>query len=123
MEDTAMINLKDSRAFSGFAVADLQQARTFYQDTLGITVDDNNGMGLILRLSGGTNVFLYEKPGHVPATFTVLNFPVNDIDATVDGLATAGVKLERYEGMDQDSKGIMRGKLANMGPDIAWFTD
>jgi len=79
-------------------------------------------MGLELHL-GATHVFIYPKDDHVPATFTVFNFEVADIDAAVDELVAAGVVLERYEGAPQDEKGIARGKAANMGPDIAWFTD
>jgi catechol 2,3-dioxygenase-like lactoylglutathione lyase family enzyme len=108
-------------SFSGFSVDDQDAAAAFYRDKLGVEVVDE-GMGLELRLPGGT-VFVYAKNDHVPATFTVLNFRVADIDAAASELADAGIELERYPGMPQDEKGIMRGKAANMGPDIAWFTD
>jgi catechol 2,3-dioxygenase-like lactoylglutathione lyase family enzyme len=107
--------------FSGFSVDDQAAALDFYRDKLGVEVVDE-GMGLRLRLPGGS-VFVYQKDDHVPATFTVLNFEVADIDAAAEELAAAGIQLERYPGMPQDEKGIMRGKAADMGPDIAWFTD
>jgi catechol 2,3-dioxygenase-like lactoylglutathione lyase family enzyme len=107
--------------FSGFSVDDQAATLGFYRDKLGVEVVDE-GMGLQLRLPGGP-VFIYQKDDHVPATFTVLNFRVADIDAAADELTAAGIELERYPGMPQDEKGIMRGKAANMGPDIAWFTD
>jgi catechol 2,3-dioxygenase-like lactoylglutathione lyase family enzyme len=107
--------------FSGFSVDDQAATLDFYRDKLGVEVLDE-GMGLQLRLPGGP-VFIYQKDDHVPATFTVLNFRVADIDAAADELTAAGIELERYPGMPQDEKGIMRGKAANMGPDIAWFTD
>lgn len=110
-----------SGSFSGFSVNDQAAALAFYRDTLGIEVADT-GMGLSLRLPG-REVFLYEKDDHRPATYTVLNFEVADIDVAVDELAAAGVSLERYDVMPQDEKGVMRGKAAGMGPDIAWFTD
>lgn len=108
-------------SFSGFSVDDTEAATAFYRDKLGVEVVDE-GMGLELRLPGGA-VFVYAKDDHVPATFTVLNFRVADIDVAASELADAGIQLERYPGMPQDEKGIMRGKAANMGPDIAWFTD
>ncbi|CAN5553750.1 hypothetical protein BH09ACT4_BH09ACT4_19540 [soil metagenome] len=108
--------------FSGFSVSDQAAALTFYRDALGLEVVDT-GMGLELRLGGTTHVFVYPKEDHVPATFTVLNFEVADIDAAVDQLVAAGVTILRYEGAHQDDKGIARGKSAGMGPDIAWFTD
>jgi catechol 2,3-dioxygenase-like lactoylglutathione lyase family enzyme len=107
--------------FSGFSVDDTEAATAFYRDKLGVEVVDD-GMGLQLKLPGGS-VFIYQKDDHVPATFTVLNFRVADIDAAADELAAASIELERYPGMPQDEKGIMRGKAANQGPDIAWFTD
>lgn len=108
--------------FSGFSVNDQDAALAFYRDTLGLTVVDT-GMGIELQLGGTTRVFVYPKPDHVPATFTVLNFEVDDIDAAVDQLVAAGVTIARYEGAYQDEKGIARGKAANQGPDIAWFAD
>ena len=115
---------RDVKPFSGYSVNDLEEAKTFYGEMLGIDVNDN-GMGLELRFSNGHNVFIYEKEDHVPATFTVLNFPVDDIEAAVDSLVEAGVIMQRYDSMpgEQDGRGIMRGKAAGMGPDIAWFED
>jgi catechol 2,3-dioxygenase-like lactoylglutathione lyase family enzyme len=114
--------LKDSRAFSGFSVSDLVAAKEFYSK-VGVEVIED-GMGLKLNVNGGTPVFIYEKKDHVPATFTILNFPVDDIDKAVDELAAAGVEFEHYgEDMHQDAKGIARGKAAGRGPDIAWFKD
>ena len=109
-------------SFSGFSVNDQAAALAFYRDTLGLDVEDT-GMGLALQLPGGGHVFIYEKENHEPATFTVLNFEVGDIDVAVSELEAAGVTLERYAGMPQDDKGVMRGKAAGQGPDIAWFTD
>ena len=113
--------LTTTGAFSGFSVDDQAAALAFYRDTLGVDVEETP-MGLRLRLPG-TTVFLYEKADHQPATFTVLNFGVPDIDAAVAGLAAAGIELQRYPGMPQDELGILRGKAAGMGPDIAWFAD
>ena len=113
--------LADSAAFSGFAVPDIEAARRFYGDTLGLRTEVNQEMGgmLTLHLGGGTDVLVYPKPDHTPAGYTVLNFPVDDVDRAVDELTAKGVRFERYEGFDQDDKGIARG----MGPAIAWFTD
>jgi catechol 2,3-dioxygenase-like lactoylglutathione lyase family enzyme len=113
--------LADSPAFSGFAVPDVEAARRFYADTLGLRVEVDERMGgmLTLHLGGGANVLVYPKPDHVPATYTVLNFPVDDIDATVAELTSRGVTFERYPGMQQDENGVQRGQ----GPSIAWFTD
>ena len=109
---------KNTKAFSGFSVDDVEAARKFYADTLGLEVSEENGM-LSLHLGGGAEVLAYPKPNHVPAEFTVLNFPVDDVEATVDELTANGVTFERYDGSPQDAKGIMRGQ----GPDIAWFRD
>jgi catechol 2,3-dioxygenase-like lactoylglutathione lyase family enzyme len=110
---------EDTKAFSGFAVDDVDAARGFYADTLGIRVTEEHGM-LTLHLAGGARpTLVYPKPGHTPADFTILNFPVADVDAAVDELAARGVRFERYEGFGQDEKGIMR----DQGPDIAWFRD
>ncbi len=110
-------------AFSGFSVDDLAKAREFYSGVLGLTVDDQ-GMGLNLHLPGGSTVFVYAKANHQPATFTILNFVVDDIDRSVDELARRGVRFEHYDnGLKTDAKGIARGKAARMGPDIAWFKD
>ncbi|MFF7296861.1 VOC family protein [Streptomyces sp. NPDC008265] len=108
-----------SEAFSGFSVDSIENVRDFYSSTLGLRVSEENGM-LVLNLQGGTTVLLYPKEGHSPATFTVLNFPVPDVDVAVDGLAARGVVFERYEGFGQDAKGIARG---DGGPAIAWFKD
>lgn len=113
--------LTTSSAFSGFSVNDMAAALSFYADTLGLDAKDT-GMGIELHV-GNQAVFIYQKDDHVPATFTVLNFEVSDIDAAVDELAAGGITPLRYDGMNQDEKGIARGKAANMGPDIAWFTD
>jgi catechol 2,3-dioxygenase-like lactoylglutathione lyase family enzyme len=104
-------------AFSGFSVPDLAAAKAFYADTLGMAVTEDNGL-LRLGIDNGAEVLIYPKDNHQPATFTVLNFPVEDIDAAVDALTSAGVTFERYPGFDQDDKGILRDN-----PPIAWFTD
>ncbi len=114
--------LTTTGGFSGFSVDDLEAARHFYADTLGVAIGDSQ-MGLQLEVTGGAPVFVYEKQGHEPATFTVLNFEVADIDVAVDELVAAGVELQRYPGTHQDEKGIARGKAAHRGPDIAWFLD
>jgi predicted enzyme related to lactoylglutathione lyase len=110
---------KDTHAFSGFSADDIPRAKQFYGETLGLNVTDEMG-GLALHLGSGANVFIYPKDNHVPATFTVLNFPVADVEQAVDQLTEAGVTFERYEGFDQDEKGIARG---GDGPTIAWFKD
>src|ERR1700680_1828877 len=110
-------------AFSGFSVDDLAKAKTFYAETLGLQVD-NDGVGLRLHLPGGGTVFVYPKDDHAPASFTILNFAVDGIDAAVDELTRRGVHFEHYdEGPKTDDKGVMRGQQLNMGPDIAWFKD
>ena len=109
---------KDSKAFSTFSADDIPRAKQFYGETLGLNVEDQMD-GLAVHLAGGGELFIYPKDDHAPATFTVLNFAVDDIDDAVDKLASAGVALERYEGMEQDEKGIYRGE----GPRIAWFKD
>jgi len=108
----------DTKAFSGFAVPDLGRARAFYADTLGLRTSEDVGL-LTLHLAGDRDVLVYPKPDHVPATYTILNFPVDDVEQAVDELTARGVTFERYEGAGQDEKGISRG----MGPTIAWFTD
>lgn len=112
-------------AFSGFSVDDLAAAKAFYGETLGLDVSENEMGALQLVLPGGAEVFVYPKPDHVPATFTVLNLVVDDIDAAVDELNAAGVKTDIYDdpNMPTDTKGILRGRAAQRGPDIAWFTD
>lgn len=112
--------LGDSRAFSGFSVDSIEKAKNFYGGTLGLRVSEDHGM-LFLHLAGGTNVLVYPKEQHTPAEFTVLNFPVDDIDGTVDELVARGVTFERYEGFGQDEKGIARENAG--GPEIAWFRD
>ena len=107
-----------TKAYSGFSVDDLEKARDFYGGTLGLNVTEENGM-LGLHIADGGDILVYPKENHVPATYTVLNFPVDDIDNAVDELTERGVAFERYEGMNQDETGVMRGD----GPAIAWFTD
>ncbi|MFI6348677.1 VOC family protein [Streptomyces sp. NPDC050560] len=108
-----------SKAFSGFSVDDTERARRFYGETLGLDVTEENGM-LTLRLADGAAVLVYPKgEQHAPASFTVLNFPVDDIEAAVDELVRRGVRMARYPGMPADERGIMR----EAGPFIAWFTD
>jgi catechol 2,3-dioxygenase-like lactoylglutathione lyase family enzyme len=109
---------KDTKAFSGFAVDDVEKAKEFYGETLGLDVKIDHGM-LELHIAGGTDILVYPKPDHSPATFTVLNFPVDDIDEAVDELTNAGVRFERYDGFEQDEKGVFRDE----GPNIAWFKD
>ena len=110
--------LESSKAFSGFSVDDIARARQFYGETLGVRTSEQNGL-LTLHLAGDTTVLLYPKPDHQPATFTVLNFPVDDVEAAVDELAGRGVRFEHYTGtaVETDAKGIFRGG----GPLIAWF--
>ena len=112
---------KDTKAFSGFSANDIGAAKRFYGETLGLSVSEEMG-GLGLHLGGGGEVFVYPKDDHAPASFTVLNFPVEDIDAAVDGLAKAGVRFEHYSGeIETDEKGIARSR--GEGPNIAWFKD
>lgn len=115
--------LRDGQAFSGFSVTDKNKALEFYQQTLGLNVEDSE-MDLNVKLNG-TTVFIYEKADHQPASFTVLNFVVNDINAAVDELKDKGVVFEVYDSLPapQDERGVLRGLAANMGPDIAWFKD
>lgn len=111
-------------AFSGFSVDDLDKVKKFYTETLGLEVDQDD-MGLTLHLPGGSKVWVYSKPNHEPASFTILNFSVEDIDAAMEELSKRGVTFERYDNMpaEQDEKGVLRGLAAGMGPDIAWFED
>lgn len=111
-------------AFSGISVDNLDKARHFYVDVLGLEVDEEK-MGLQLLLPSGGKLFIYDKPDHTPATYTVLNLGVENIDQAVDELVKAGVTFEKYDDMPAkpDEKGILRGLAANMGPDIAWFKD
>ena len=108
----------DAKAFSGFSVDDIDAAKRFYGQTLGLRVSEHNGM-LTLHLAGDRDILVYPKPDHTPATYTILNFPVDDIDKAVDELAARGVRLQRYPGMPADAKGVLR----DQGPPIAWFTD
>jgi catechol 2,3-dioxygenase-like lactoylglutathione lyase family enzyme len=112
---------EDTAAFSSFAVDDLDKAREFYGDTLGVrlsVVDEENGL-LSLHLAGGRDTMVYRKPDFTPATYTILTFQVDDIDAAVDELIARGVAFERYDGFEQDENGIVRAG----GPYIAWFKD
>jgi catechol 2,3-dioxygenase-like lactoylglutathione lyase family enzyme len=113
--------LGNSKAFSGIAVRDMEEARRFYADVLGVRVEDGDMGMLVLRLGGDRPVLLYPKADHEPATYTVLNFPVDDVEGAVDALTGRGVVFERYEGTatETDAKGVFRGG----GPLIAWFTD
>lgn len=113
---------KNTKAFSGYSVSDLKAAKTFYEDTLGLNVKDgDDGMPVLeLQIAGSNNVLLYEKPNHEPATYTVLNFPVDNIEKAVDELTAKGIKFLQYEGdIKTDEKGISH----NDGPLIAWFED
>jgi catechol 2,3-dioxygenase-like lactoylglutathione lyase family enzyme len=110
---------KDTKAFSGFSVDDIPKAKEFYGGTLGLEVTEENGM-LSLHVAGDRPILVYPKENHEPATYTILNFPVDDVEKAVDALTAAGVRFERYEGeMGTDEKGIFRGQ----GPLIAWFKD
>ena len=115
---------EDSHAFSGISVDSVERAKHFYGDSLGLRVEESMG-SLLIGLPGGGTLFVYEKPDHAPATFTVLNFPVPDVDAAVDELNAKGVETRIYDDPDlhTDEKGIMRGRAAGYGPDIAWFRD
>jgi catechol 2,3-dioxygenase-like lactoylglutathione lyase family enzyme len=114
-------HVRETKAYSGFAVDDVRKAQEFYGETLGIKtsmLDEENGL-MTLHLAGDRDTLVYQKADHKPATYTILNFPVDDIDKAVDGLIAGDVRFERYEGFEQDEKGIARGG----GPDIAWFKD
>lgn len=116
-----MVNgVNGNNAFSGFSVDDIEKAKDFYGRILGMEVTDDNG-ALRLSIGGSKNVYVYPKDDHVPATYTILNFPVDDIDTAVDELTRAGVKFEHYD--MTDDKGIARGSANGNGPDIAWFKD
>jgi len=119
LEEGAVM-FRNTKAFSGFAVRDLEQAKAFYGGTLGIDVTDEDGPLLTLHLAGGRDTLIYPKPDLVPGNYTMLNFAVDDIDAAVDALTERGVSIERYDGFDQDERGISRSPV---GPRIAWFTD
>jgi catechol 2,3-dioxygenase-like lactoylglutathione lyase family enzyme len=108
----------NTKAFSGFSVDDLEKAKAFYGGTLGLRVSEENGL-MNLHISGSNDILVYPKDTHVPASFTILNFPVDNIDKAVDELGAHGVRFERYEGFEADERGIARGA----GPYIAWFKD
>ena len=111
----------DTKAYSGFAVDDFKKAQEFYGETLGVkttVLDEDNGL-MQLDLAGDRGTLVYAKPDLQPANYTILNFSVDDVDAAVDELTSRGVTFERYDGFDQDEKGVARGE----GPDIAWFKD
>ncbi len=108
-----------TEAFSGFAVDDIAAAKNFYGETLGIETSEQNGILTLALNGGGRPTIVYPKPGHVPAEYTILNFRVEEIEAAVDELTARGVQIERYDGFEQDERGIMRGG----GPYIAWFKD
>jgi catechol 2,3-dioxygenase-like lactoylglutathione lyase family enzyme len=109
----------DTKAFSGFAVPDVEAAREFYGETLGIQTTVEHGILTLLLDGGARPTIAYPKPDHVPAGYTILNFPVDDVGAAVAQLKLRGVEVERYDGLPQDDDGVMRGN----GPDIAWFKD
>jgi predicted enzyme related to lactoylglutathione lyase len=111
----------DTRAYSGFAVDDFGKAREFYGETLGLkttVMDEEHGL-MTLHLAGGRDTLVYSKPDFEPATYTILNFEVDDVDKAIDQLASRGVSFERYDNFDQDEKGVFR----DGGPNIAWFKD
>jgi catechol 2,3-dioxygenase-like lactoylglutathione lyase family enzyme len=113
--------INDAKAYSGFAVDDVRKAREFYADRLGLDtemLDEEHGL-MALHLAGGRDTLVYEKADHAPANYTILNFPVDDVERAVDELTERGVSFEHYEGFEQDERGIARGP----GPDIAWFKD
>jgi catechol 2,3-dioxygenase-like lactoylglutathione lyase family enzyme len=114
--------LGKAKAFSGFAVDDIDKAEKFYRDTLGLDTKKNVEMGglLELHLAGGNDIMIYPKEDFVPATYTILNFPVDDVDQMVIDLRDKGVTFERYDGFGQDENGVARG---DQGPAIAWFKD
>ena len=116
---------KNTHAFSSFSVNDIEKAKEFYGQTLGLEVRTGEMGVLTLKIAGGGEVIIYPKHDHTPASFTVLNFPVDDIDKAVDELTKRGVRLERYDihGAQPDTKGIYRAPAGGHAPDIAWFKD
>jgi catechol 2,3-dioxygenase-like lactoylglutathione lyase family enzyme len=108
----------DTKAYSGLAVDDMRKAREFYAETLGLRTSEEYGL-MWLHLAGGRDTLVYEQPDPTPASYTILNFEVDDIDKAVDALAARGVRFERYDGVEQDDKGVFREE----GPYIAWFMD
>jgi predicted enzyme related to lactoylglutathione lyase len=117
--------LGQTKAFSSFSVNDLQQAKEFYQQKLGLEVTEDTTMSFLrLHIPGSNGIVVYPKPNHMPASFTVLNFPVSNIDAAVDELTKRGVRFLQYEGeLKTDSKGVFRSDDKSRGPNIAWFED
>lgn len=115
---------KAKSAFSGFSVREVAKAKAFYTEILGLNINEDQ-MGFAIHLPGGVKVFVYQKDEHTPATFTILNFVVDNIDAAIDELIKKGVTFEHYKNPDlpQDKKGVLRGLSSKMGPDIAWFKD
>ena len=111
---------ENTKAFSGFSVDDVEAAKKFYGEKLGIRVSELGAGLLTLHIAGGRDIIVYPKANHEPATYTILNFPVDDIDQAVDELSRRGIEFLRYDGFSQDEKGIARG---DEGPPIAWFTD
>jgi catechol 2,3-dioxygenase-like lactoylglutathione lyase family enzyme len=117
--------LSKSKAYSGFAIGDVDKAKEFYGETLGLDVevlDEENGL-LQINHAGDRATLAYQKDDLETGNYTILNFPVDDIDKAVDELSGRGVSFERYEGADQDEKGVFRGLASDQGPDIAWFKD
>lgn len=114
--------LKIKEVFSSFSVSDLPRAKEFYTHILGLQVEEGQ-MGLILHMVGGGTIFIYPKENHQPATFTVLNIEVENLDAAIEELTQHGITMEIYAGMEQDHKGISHGKASGHGPDIGWFKD
>jgi len=112
---------KATKAFSGFSVNDLAAAKAFYAQTLGLDVEESPA-GLMLKIAGGSGTLIYPKENHIPATYTILNFPVDDVEQAVNELTKRGVTFERYDNLT-DERGIARGIATGQGPDIAWFKD
>jgi len=112
---------KATKAFSGFSVNDLAAAKAFYAQTLGLDVEESPA-GLMLKIAGGNGTLIYPKENHIPATYTILNFPVDDVEQAVNELTKRGVAFERYDNLT-DERGIARGIATGQGPDIAWFKD
>lgn len=114
--------LKDTKAYSSFSVNDIESAKEFYGQTLGLDIEQNEMGMLVIKLAGGATIMAYPKDDHVPATFTILNFIVDNIDQAVNELTSKNITFEHYDGMTDD-KGVARGIAAGRGPDIAWFKD
>jgi len=114
---------KDTTVINGFSVGDTETAKKFYGDVLGLAYDEGMGGILTLRFVNGGSTFVYPKEHHEPATFTIMNFMVDDIEKVVDDLIAKGVEFEHYDDMQLDEKGIAWGKKVNQGPNIAWFKD